>query len=204
MQQPWFSWWWNNDYLQWQLGRLVWLWPLEKECVKFHRLISVIIERLECVGKVTGGILYSLCTQCLNWWLMSCQGPMALLELQLFWWLQPLIVIWFCSHKWCWWARGLQHGKHKKYSALTIACLSLPLQTLFDQCRVGPRYFWPGRFVEATTGYTFTPCGIFFASPGIDTRWKGPMASFSASSERLWRSGVKEIANVAKQWKFPR
>ena len=31
--------------------------------------------------------------------------------------------------------------KTHKYSARTIACLSSPLHTLFDQCHVGPRYF---------------------------------------------------------------
>ena len=50
--------------------------------------------------------------------------------------------------------------------------------------------------MESTTGYTFTPCVGYFASTGIDTRWKGPTAC-SNSSERHRQCGVHELAQVS-------
>ena len=49
----------------------------------------------------------------------------------------------------------------------------------------------------APTNLPISDFQTWHVCPGIDTGQKGP-AAFSVSSERHWRSGVKEIAQVSK------
>ena len=49
------------------------------------------------------------------------------------------------------------------------------------------------RISESTTGYTFTPCVIYFNTPGIHTSMKEPLA-FGVSSERHRQCEMNEIA----------